>query len=160
MSFFSEFVDGFVSSFTDAIQGADSSLIANLCGELGWTIDEVIDGRLILHFNDPQAIRGIRKVSIREGEGSLVRFFALSHTFLPSGRLPEQIAEYLLERNNGREIGSWGMFISDDGDACFCLQYVALKTGLDASALKLICNQLVPEVSKFDAEMRRVGLLR
>ena len=156
MGFFSDVVNSFVG----AANGASGGRIHRLCRELGWCVDEVEGDRIQLHFNDSQALGGIRKVAIFHGDASLVTFRCLSHAIIPRGQdVPDEVLGYLLMRNCERAIGGWALSVRDRS-AAFPLDYTALGDALDAPALKFICDELVREVSAFDARMRAAGLLR
>jgi hypothetical protein len=166
MSIFSdigELVDVFLSGAAAAAgngsAGGHQRTFRN-CRALGWSVDEVKGNHVLLHFNDSQAVGGIRKVAVFNGDEGLVAFRCLSHAFLPRGRqVPEEVLGYLLVRNGERAVGAWGLSVTDQSVA-FALDYTALGDAFDPPALKFICGELVAEASAFDAKMRAAGLLR
>lgn len=156
MGFFSDVVNGAREGYNRLMA---NGRIPRLCRDLGWPVDEVEGSLVKLRFNDSQAAQGIRKVVIANGDDSLVSFRVVSHAVLPGERLPEEVLGGLLMRNADRAVGSWGIHVKD-GLVAFGLDYTALGEALDAPTLRFICEQLVREVSAFDARMRAAGLLR
>ncbi len=167
MSLFRDIAEGFANGIIRATgNGARSSpalgsagnRIEACCAQLGWDIDEREGGTVKLHFKDTNAREGVRKVCISEGDSDLPHVFCLSHAILPCERVPDQLPGYLLARNYHRVIGAWSVCVTD-GNAAFLLEYSPLGDALSALALKVICEQMVAEVSEFDAKMRSAGLL-
>jgi hypothetical protein len=158
---FSDFFDSFGSAFGGLFQNDDAQtpIVPRLCNELGWQIDEVHGQTIGLHFKDNNAIRGIRKVFIYEGEG-LVSFRTHSHASIPENQIQPEILGHLLLRNYERGIGAWSVHIDNDGDTLFFQDYSTLKGALTANAMQAICSELVTETSEFDAKLRRARLLR
>jgi hypothetical protein len=157
MSFWNA-VGEFASGMLDgAMSRPAASGIDRLCHELGWSVDEQVNGGIRLHFSDP--VVGIRKVTVRHAENGVVTFRCISHAFRPChDEPPMEVLGYLLHQNCKKAIGARGVSVADDSLA-FVLDYTALEAGLDAPALKSICEELTQEVSAFDAKMKEAGLM-
>ncbi len=165
--FFRGVVDGLVNGSTNHFQAAPTNGTANgggrierLCRELGWTVDEQEGNVIRLHFNSSDG--EMRKVRITNGDNSLVGFFVPSGAVLSGDRVPPDLMGYLLHRNlNDGGIGMWGMMVNEDEDenVTFINYYMALGDGLDAEALKYICESLTNEAADFDGKLRKAGLL-
>jgi Putative bacterial sensory transduction regulator len=166
---FREIVEGFASGFMEGAahrlvasvgtssNGRSSGRIARLCAEIGWEVDEQEGGTIRLHFKDP--LVGLRKVVINNGDRGLVNFIVMSHAVNKATDVPDQVAGHLLVRNWELLIGTWEATVDEDGDALFCVAYTALGAGLDAEALKYICETMVNEALQFDRKMQAAGLL-
>jgi hypothetical protein len=134
-----------------------SGHIERLCQELGWAIDERTSDGVVLYFNDP-AIR-IRKIMVTEG-AKVMLISTFSGAVVPASRLPAEVMGYLLTRNTQMAAGAWQASVMDnDGGVKFALAYCALIAGLDATALKVICEAMVKEAHEFDVKMKAAGLL-
>jgi hypothetical protein len=170
MSVWRELVEGFTEGFFTAAAHQARALpyrngavqapgrIDRLCRELGWTVDEREGSVIQLHFNDPAG--GIRKVRIADGDHCVVTFSAHSLAFISPKKVTGELLAYLLHRNiKGSGLGMWGTYIFEQKTVSFHLVYQALGDGLDAEALKYICQSLVVEAVDFDGKMRQEGLL-
>jgi hypothetical protein len=165
MSFIRDFFGGFAERIVNGAanralngRGGDRGRIERLCHELGWSVDERDGNAIRLHFNGPDGER--RKVRISSGDKSIVGFYAHSDAVLPVHSVPPDLLAYLLRRNlDDSGIGMWGIIVHDDDDVTFHLCYMALGDGLDAEALKYICESLIGEAADFDAKLRQAGLL-
>jgi hypothetical protein len=101
----------------------------------------------------------IRKIAVTEG-AKLILFSTFSAARIPGTRVPIEIMGYLLNRNTSLATCAWQASVSDhDGIASFALAYCALTEGLDAGALKSLCEVMVREVQEFDGKMREAGLV-
>jgi hypothetical protein len=75
--------------------------------------------------------------------------------------VPPEALAYLLHHNaNGDGVGAWGMFIGENNLVTFHVTYSALAAGLDAGALKFICENLANDAVEVDSKLRQYGLLR
>lgn len=165
MSIMRDFFDGFVEGIvTGAAKHAmngrsgERGRIERLCYELGWPVDEQEGNVIRLHFNGSDG--EVRKVRISGGDKSLVGFSAHSDAVLSADPIPPDILGYLLRRNlDDSGMGMWGIMVDDDDDVTFLIYYMALGDGLNAEALKYICESLSSEASDFDDKLRRAGLL-
>jgi Putative bacterial sensory transduction regulator len=163
--FFGGVVDGLVNGATNHRRAAPTNgsaishgRIERLCRELGWPVDERERNVIRLHFNGSDG--EVRKVRITGVDKSLVSFFVPSDAVLPVDRVPADLLGYLLRRNlNDSGIGMWGIMVNDDDDVTFLIYYMALGDGLDAEALKYICESLTSEAADFDDRLRKAGLL-
>jgi Putative bacterial sensory transduction regulator len=162
--FFGGVVDGLVNGAANMRaapsngSASDHRRIERLCRELGWPVDEREGNVIRLHFNSSDG--EVRKVRITGGDKSLVSFFVASDAVLPADRVPADLLGYLLRRNVGDSgIGMWGIMVDDDDDVTFLNYYMALGDGLDAEALKYICESLTSEAADFDDKLRQAGLL-
>jgi hypothetical protein len=131
--------------------------ILQLCWQLGWSIGAIEGGVIKLHFKDPHAIDGIRTLCIQE-QRHFVYIFTVSHAFPRANDVPEEVLGHLLQRNRSQRVSSWSGYVDDNGTAFFLLEYKAIKAGLDALMLMFICDEILPEVSAFDAKMRLARL--
>jgi hypothetical protein len=141
-------VDGLVNGAANHRRAAptngsasDHGRIERLCRELGWPVDEREGNVIRLHFNASDG--ETRKVRISGGES-----------------VPADLLAYLLRRNlDDGGLGMWGIMVNDDDDVTFLNYYMALGDGLDAEALKYICESLTSEAADFDDKLRQAGLL-
>jgi hypothetical protein len=170
MSMWREIFEGFTDGFLTAAAHQLRSLphtngnahahgrIDRLCRELGWTVDER-DGRTVrLHFSGRNG--GTRKVSVVDGDETIVTFVSHSDAVIPAARVAPDVMAYLLRRNlNESGIGNWAMHVDDEDKVMFALIYQPLGGGIDAQAFKYICESLVNEVADFDGKMRSARLL-
>ena len=131
--------------------------IERLCGELGWSIDGRDRDTITLDFNDPVTSR--RSVYIASGDESLVLFTTFSMAIVSATDVPDGIPAYLLLQNSKQGAGMWQM-THDDTSVYFSLIYRALGDGLNAGALKFICQGMVREAAQFDERMLKAGYLR
>jgi hypothetical protein len=163
--FFGGVVDGLVNGAANHRRAAptngsasDHGRIERLCRELGWPVDEREGNVIRLHFNASDG--EVRKVRITGGDQSLVGFFVPSDAVLPVESVPADLLAYLLRRNlDDGGMGMWGIMVGDDEDVTFLNYYMALGDGLDAEALKYICESLTSEAADFDDKLRQAGLL-
>jgi hypothetical protein len=177
MGKFSEFFDGFidginsmapwVNAYNQAAanrrpahrgNGRAQGRLESLLAELDWSVDEREDDGTIRLFFD-HARLGRRRVWIYQGDGSLVLFGTCSHAFPKADQVPTEVLGHLLTRNKQMDVGAWSASVDDEGDAIFSVYYRALGDGLDAPALKWICEAMVGEVFAFDTKMQAAGLL-
>lgn len=161
------FTDGFLTTAAHQVRALQHrngvvhahGRIDRLCRELGWSVDEREGSVIHFHFNDPAG--GIRKVRIADGDDCVVTFSAHSFAFIPPKNVTGEMLAYLLRRNiSGSGLGMWGMYVDERNTVSFHLVYQALGEGLDAEALKYICQSLAIEATDFDGKMRQEGLLR
>ena len=163
---FEGFTDGVITATVYQAQtrsysngACERGRIERLCRELGWAVDERDGNDILLHFSNSGG--GIRKVRIAAGDEELVLFSAFSFALIPAANVSTDLMGYLLTRNfSGGAVGAWGVYVADDANVLFLNTYQALGAGLDAPALKFICESLVKEAAAFDGKLRESGLLR
>jgi hypothetical protein len=161
--FFGGVVDGLVNGAANHARSgngrsSDHGRIERLCRELGWPVDEREGNVIRLHFKASDG--EMRKVRITNGDKSLVGFFVPSDAVLPVESVPADLLAYLLRRNlDDGGMGMWGIMVNEDDDVTFLNYYMALGDGLDAEALKYICESLTSEAADFDDKLRQAGLL-
>jgi hypothetical protein len=159
--FFGGFVEGIVSGAAKHARNgrsSDDGRIERLLHELGWSLDERDGNAIKLHFNSSDG--DVRKVRISNGDKTIVGFSAHSDAILTADRVPADLLAYLLRRNlDDSGIGTWGISVDDEEEATFHLCYMALGDGLDAQALKFICESLSNEAADFDNKLHQAGLL-
>jgi hypothetical protein len=164
MNYFKDFVEGVARGVVSGVSERSAVLSASdvveaCCEQLGWSIDERLDAnRVCLHFKDPRL--GIRKVIVNVGsQEAMVGFAVFSAVSLPPQQVPADVLGYLLERNSELLV-AWQMFVKEDGDLAFALDYCTFATGLWPDFFKTLCGTMVREVQEFDARMHKAGLLR
>jgi hypothetical protein len=161
MGIVNDIIDGIDSFFAGNGDGAGDRAgrgrIDRLCRQLGWEVDGREGDTVILRFN--HRTEGACDVRVTGGDSSLAMFLAGSRAAV-RGEVPEEVLGYLLLRNAKAGAGGWVIHAGDDGTVSFHMLYRALGAGLDAAALKWICEGMAGEVSAFDARMRRAGFLR
>ena len=114
--------------------------------------------KICLHFKDPRL--GIRKVIVSAGcQETMVGFAVFSAAALPAKQVPADVLGYLLERNSELLV-AWQMFVKEDGNLGFALDYCTFAAGLQPDFFKTLCGTMVREVQEFDAKMHKAGLLR
>jgi len=138
--------------------GHERGRIERLCRELGWSVAEKDDKKILLNFIDPVA--GVRRIWIHGGDGPLVALMVFSFAIVPAQNVPQQVIGHLLRRNYEIPMGAWSVYVDDEDDAMFTVKYCALGAGLNTPMFKQICEQLIAEAVAFDHKMRQAGLLR
>src|SRR5690348_7368649 len=103
-------------------------VIADLCREVGWKVDERAGEVVRLHFKDPLGL--VRKVSIVPMKSNHLMSLGYSCAYTPEDEAPEGLPEHLLSRNREVVFGGWHMRVDDDGDALFGLTYTVPYSGL------------------------------
>ena len=164
MDLFKDIVEGVARGFISSVSEGSSFISASnavetCCEQLGWTIDERLDAnKVCLHFKDP--LLGIRKVIVSAGcQETMVGFAVISAAALPPRQVPADVLGYLLERNSELPV-AWQMFVKEDGNLGFALDYCTFAAGLQPDFFKMLCGTMVREVQEFDAKMHKAGLLR
>lgn len=148
-----------VVSFAKAYNAATGrGRIERCCEQLGWGIDGRDGDKITLNFKCP--VVGTRPVFIRGGDEPLVIFATYSLAILSEEDVPDELGSALLLRNSQLALPKWQLEEGKNGKAFFCLEYTALGAGLDAAAVKYICQKMAEEASDIDARMKRAGLLR
>ena len=85
--------------------------------------------------------------------GSLFSAVALS-----AQQVPPAVLGYLLERNSELLV-AWQMFVKEDGNLAFAIDYRTFASGLRPDFFKTLCGTMVREVQEFDDRMHKAGLL-
>jgi hypothetical protein len=161
MGIFNDIIDGidsFLSNGTADGNRTERGRIERLCRQLGWSLDGREGDTLILRFN--HRTQGACDVRVTGGDSALVMFLASSRAAVWGQQVPEEVLGYLLLQNAKAGTGGWVILAGDDDTVSFHMLYRALGAGLDAPALKFICEGMAGEVFAFDDKMRRAGLLR
>lgn len=143
-------------SLTDAFVGlvktvANRGKVERLIREVGWPIDERHGGTLGLHFKCSVASK--KTVYIGNCDDPLVLFIVFSAVKFDSHRVPDEVLAAALYQNGKTGVGKWEVRVKNDV-LQFCLTYTALSAGLDAGAVKYICESIAKEASVFDSWLK------
>ena len=154
---FASAVDGLGGREVPAPRGPGGRIFEMLCAQLGWDIDarHGADG-FELHFADRQF--GTRQVLVTWGDRVGVFSLRSAAEFRPAELVPE-VGLYLLSRNKDAVFASWQMGDVGDGRLGFTAAFSTFTAGVDAPAVKAICEKLYEEVTAVDRGLRAKGLI-
>lgn len=153
MGFWNSVVSGAVNG---AANGARAGRLEQICGEVGWNIDERLDDDgIVLHFKCPTV--GVRKVLVCAG-ARVMTISAYSSLGVCASNMPRELAAYLLLRNQESHFGSWRAKVGDGGRLELSMAHTGFLT-MDANFFRVTCSEIVKEVNEFDAKMRQARML-
>jgi hypothetical protein len=155
MGILKDFLQGFADGAAAAAAVAAHNsrpLIERLLAELGWPTGDWSGDCFYLRFTHSDG--GMRTVRITAGQQVIVTFSSDSFATVPARSVPPEFLAWLLYRNlTGDCVGQWGMNVSGEA-VTFHVMYSALALGLDAQAMKWICESLVADAGEVDARLR------
>ena len=150
---------GLLAEFARGVANATGNgLLARLCRENGWNIDERHGDAIALYFKgDRVSPRRTVYVTYPEGKAAMV-FTCPCRAEFSARSLPDDLLGAMLLHNDDVTLGGWAAKV-DDGSMNLCLQYTGMTAGMNAANFKAICTLMVKEVADVEANLHRKGLM-